>query len=506
MQTKSKQYMFLRETGPIEEGDDLGPKGHEVFSAAEQFAIETEDIDIVLVDASLHSDDTIGVIKGKIVKYLKLERASGELYLFGIEEEKVFPSEIYDQLTQLDTLDLTQERLCQYLLNIIPCGCSELKANGKCDNFLSEGKENYTYDDILSLEGIDWSEPLTYTIPVGQRMVAKQQYPFVANPYNCVIMDDVIKRRASTLITTKNQSLLFDAGTLCNNNLFLCLAEEVLLYARGINGLTETNFIEVYFPHLATEHHIVDLAQLTGARLKMYLSEKKKLGKAFTNYNDKVDLFYNMFRMKKRELDYTGSSPGVTALTFTIHPQYRMQFPLETLFRLIHSDIHIPMIKYNPGLNRENIYRFFTAGKVATNGKKIPYLYSMYDNRKGHIIQLSKRMARRKRVAFYIRVEHEGRNYEIYASFTAGGSIHIHLDNEEPADIATLEKVIRLGLNELILQKIKTYLEQSGYNYILFQNLKDTNIEINDLSYVSSLEIKKNIHLKRFLGCLSSVF
>ena len=32
------------------------------------------------------------------------------------------------------------------------------------------------------------------------------------------------------------------------------------------------------------------------------------------------------------------------------------------------------MIKYNPGRERENIYRLFTNNAIATNGKNIPYL------------------------------------------------------------------------------------------------------------------------------------
>ena len=88
-----KIYVFKGDRD-IEEEDDLGPGGHDIFSAAEQSAIETEGIDIVLVEASLHSDDTIGIIKGKITKHLELERASEELYLFGIEEGIVSPSGI----------------------------------------------------------------------------------------------------------------------------------------------------------------------------------------------------------------------------------------------------------------------------------------------------------------------------------------------------------------------------------------------------------------------------
>ena len=45
------------------------------------------------------------------------------------------------------------------------------------------------------------------------------------------------------------------------------------------------------------------------------------------------------------------------------------------------------MIKYNPGRDRENIYRLFTDNTISTDGKQIPYLYTTNDNRKGKIIR-----------------------------------------------------------------------------------------------------------------------
>ena len=40
--------------------------------------------------------------------------------MFAVHRKKINPSVLYNQLTQVETLELTQERLCQYLLNILP--------------------------------------------------------------------------------------------------------------------------------------------------------------------------------------------------------------------------------------------------------------------------------------------------------------------------------------------------------------------------------------------------
>ena len=86
------------------------------------------------------------------------------------------------------------------------------------------------------------------------------------------------------------------------------------------------------------------------------------------------------------------------------------------------------------------------------------------------------------------------------------GNIHVNIELNHPTILSILEEVITAAINEPILQKIKSYLEQSGYNYILFQGLRENNIEIKKITYISSLLIRKNIHLEHYLGCLSSIF
>ena len=180
--------------------------------------------------------------------------------------------------------------------------------------------------------------------------------------------------------------------------------------------------------------------------------------------------------------------------------------PLEILFKLIHSDKLLPMIKYNPGRERENIYRFFTDNVVATNGKQIPYLYTTYKNKKGKIVKLSKLMARKKRVSFYIEYNEQDVKYTLLCEFETNGNITIKLQHGTALDISTIEDVIKNAINEPILEKIKNYLEQSGYTFQLFTSFDDKNIEFKKIEFLALLEIKKNIHLKNYLGCLSGVF
>jgi hypothetical protein len=286
----------------------------------------------------------------------------------------------------------------------------------------------------------------------------------------------------------------------------VCLAEEVLSFSDSVPGLTQKNFLDVYFPNLVIKDNITSLEDLQENKIQLYDETTAKINPSFEKYNEKIDLLYNIYYKRKNDLSYLNNTPGIIQMNFTIHPQYSVKLPLEILFKLIHSDENISMIKYNPGRERENIYRLFTNNAIATNGKNIPYLYTTNDNKKGKIIRISKMLARRKRVGFYIEYKYESDVYVITCEFETNGNIIVSVNHNAALDAEKVETVVRLAINEPILQKIKNFLEQSGYTYMLFNSFMDSNIEFNDITFIASIEIKKNIHLKNYLACLSSVF
>ena len=75
---------------------------------------------------------------------------------------------------------------------------------------------------------------------------------------------------------------------------------------------------------------------------------------------------------------------GIKLINFVIHPTISFNLPLDIVFKLIHASKTVPFIKFNPGKRREQIFRLYT-DRVATNGKKIPILYTEYGNKKNKI-------------------------------------------------------------------------------------------------------------------------
>ena len=229
-----------------------------IFSLEELRTIAKKNIPVKIISTVLHGDDTIGMIKKKIVYALELEISTKEIYLFGITKTKLNSSTLYKQLTQQDTIPLTQEILCTMLLNIVENGCDNNEIATVCEDIFKSG-ENISYDDFLHL--LDWDSEHSYTIPIGERLIGGGKIiPYVVNPYNCISISNFIKENMPGIVTTQNKNLLFEAGNLCLNNIFFCLAKEVLEYTNTNTKMTDQNILSLYFPlDLPPDHLLKEL-------------------------------------------------------------------------------------------------------------------------------------------------------------------------------------------------------------------------------------------------------
>ena len=301
-------YLFIGDE-IIDKKDYIDSRGQHIFSAEELENIKKKKIPIQLITSHvIHGDDTIGMIKKKIMQGLKLEISTKELYIFGITEDKLIPSILYNQLTQNKTIPLTEKRLCQLLLNIIEHGCEQSDIINTCKIIGTLGN-NISFNEFLNIQ--DWDLVKSHIIPIGQRLVYKKTIPFVANPYNCTHIDHFIKENIPGIVTTLNTSLLFEVGDLCFNNIFFCTAEEVLTYTSKVTKIEESDILNLYFPLLATKDKIQNLISLQDKRQELYDKEEAQLGATFNTYNKQIDLFYNIYNAANIEapLNYLNDTP-----------------------------------------------------------------------------------------------------------------------------------------------------------------------------------------------------
>ena len=122
------------------ESENYGPEGEKIFSLQEWRNIETKHVPISIIPHYIHGDDTISILKKKLIKYLKFQKSMKQLYLFSIKHEKLNPSTIHDQLSQGGKMDITNDVLCQFLTNIVSSDCNDFDNKVDCHSVINKHK------------------------------------------------------------------------------------------------------------------------------------------------------------------------------------------------------------------------------------------------------------------------------------------------------------------------------------------------------------------------------
>lgn len=482
--------------------DMSNPVFNDVFSIAELEIIREKTIPVTFLPMAIYPDDTIETIKEKIIQFCGLNCAFSEMYLFAQQKEVLNSLMIFQTLTQNEKLELTRERLVQYLLNIAGVGTvAEGEGEVGGENFIDQlgDKPLYTYDDILALN-LDNKEMLV-TIPIGQKFVAlDKNIQYTINPFSVLMYDTFLERYAQDITSTTNKNLLMNvangigANGIYNNMLYLCLAEDVLDYT-NTQGLSQESTIKIYFPYLL-EKQLLSLRQLQDQKQELLVESDRLINANFEKNNEVVALYYNIYRDRGQELAYY--EQGTRELEFILHPAVEFNLPLDIVFKLIHATRNVPLIKYNPAKKQDKLYRLYT-DKIATNGKKIPYLDKSVINR------LTKTIGKTKQVSVYIEYRIDDALHPIICNFENNGSIHVKANFQKTYSVERMNAILQEALNPVI-QVVKDYLSQNGYVLQAFTTLQEPTIELLTMDYIIHVPITKQIKLKNMMGCVTTVF
>ena len=468
----------------------------EIFSDREAEQIQSG-IKVVFSDQKIHSDDSIGTIKIKIINEFKSEISLDEIYLYCQKMETLNAVSVYQSLTQNGKLQLTKVRLDQFISNIV---CDE---NGKLFEKPTE-KEVYTFDDLFEMK-FDNKKYVVNKV-LGQKFfIVENEYPFVCDPYDVEEFDKFFERSARKSLTTLNNHLLLSSGDIVdadnleqgNKNvktIYLCLAEDVLEYLNK-KDVSEETVLNVYYPFLHNKN-INDLESLVSSREKLVEGNNKFLNEKTLNSFNTINMFYDVFYERKSELNYINK--GIKFIKAVIRPEFNVKIPLEIIFKIVHATQKSPLIKYNPSSRQENVYRLFT-DKIATDGRKIPYL------KKATIFKLMKSVARNKSVAVYIESSSEDNSQTMICEFDEEGYITVSSEFKTVVNVEEIDTIFQESINPII-QEIKNLLEQSGYKLNKFGSLNDENVEIKQLNYEMQIKITKPLDIQAYRGCISSIF
>jgi hypothetical protein len=488
-----KIYVFTKNKTTNSKTGLMDYENKEIFTSNEWGKIRSENIPFEIIKCNIYKDDTIRTIKDKLIIYLDLNISLNEIYFFATTLKRLNITAMYNEITQNELIELKYDKMCDFLNNIRDLDYDLTKS---CDKFISK-QSTYVYDDLNDID-INWNNLHKISIPIGQKIIFKKNYPFNSNPYHNEQFDTILKEESLNLLSTQNNYVLFQFGKINENNINFCLANDIIEYSKT-TFKDESYLLKIYFSQLYVNDKIKTLKDLEKKRNKLIKKEDKKRVN-LKKHSDIIDLLYDIEEDKSFIVDYI--STGIKKLHFTIHPYNLIKLPLEILFKIIHSNEQMPLIKYNPGTRLENIYRLYTGKHYSTNGSKIPQLYVDYNNRKIQINKLSKDLAKKKRVGYYIKDD------KIYAlcEFLENGNIEVKLEMMKTLPLNEIIRFLDTHINKLLLDKINIFLEQSGYSFTLFKSLYDDNIEINDITYEININYNEKININNYISCLSSIF
>ena len=446
---------------------------------------EIENIkNIYFSEQQIHRDDTIGVIKLKILNELKKKCSLGEIYLFCQKFEYLNSISIFQSLTQNKKIKLTHQRLEQFLSNI---------DNSNGDAFvMPEQKDEYDLSDILGMN-LD-GEKLVNKV-LGQKFfIIENEYPFVCDPFKISGYDTLIEKISRTSISTLNNNLLLNTGNIENYNIFLCLANDVLSNVIK-KDLPENTTLKIYYPFLYSKN-IKSFEKLQSSEAKLIDDDMEFLNPKTLESFKTVDMFYDIYKYKKTDLNYL--KKGIKFIKAVIKPKFIVKIPLDVIFKIIHSTENNPLIKYNPSSRQENIYRLYT-DQIAADGKKIPFL------KKAIIFNLIKNIGKTKSVTVFIEFKNGHNNQSIYCEFNENGYITISSEFIDVVSETEIDDIFRTTVNPII-EEVKNFLEQSGYKLDKFNSLSDENVEVKQLNYETQIEISKPFNIETYKGCIYSIF
>jgi hypothetical protein len=183
----------------------------DVFSKTELDAIQKNNTKVFLSSQEIHIDDTIQMIKTKIMNEIK-DSSTDEMYLFCKTSEVLYPEKVFQFLTKKRGLNMnmniSKDRMHTFLSNI----------DEDIDIPL---KETYNYNDILQINF--GTEPHTVYKTLGQKYFMGDNVNLIStNPFQ-IISNDLYSNRNIRSYPNMDNKLLLTTGEVLENNIYLCL-------------------------------------------------------------------------------------------------------------------------------------------------------------------------------------------------------------------------------------------------------------------------------------------
>ena len=483
------------------QGNNQSIDEKQIFSEYELLQIKTEDYDIIPCNQQIHLDDSVTIIKRKILNELDTQLISyDELYLFSKIKNTLDLKDIYNELTKDESEPITLVKLGQLFNNLqIPID-SSIRTN------IDMNKDTFTYNDLTqAFEGNDMLFDIT--IPLGLRFMKKRQLLFSAQPFEILYSNPLVFQMdiQNPLLTYENH-LLLSYDKLINNSIFLTTTKDVLSYTDQQN-IDSSHIIQTYFP-LLFKNDINNLIDLNNKHSSLIQSSLKLLKPVHFDIYKNINTLYNIYYKSTKDDKLPFIQKGIQEVDLILHPSLKTLIPLEIIFKQFHVTESIPFIKFNPGSRKDPLFRLYTTS-YTKQGKKIPFLS------RNNINQYNKITGKNYQISFVVNfplqkydknTKTETTSNETFLlDIYSNGNIGVRMTINNTMSISRLNSILLENVNP-ILTNINNILELSGYKINLFQNVYNDLVEFKNIKYYSSINADYDINFKDVTKLLSNVF
>lgn len=299
------------------------------------------------------------------------------------------------------------------------------------------------------------------------------------NPY--LFLDEI---SSSEMINTKykitvdNENLLFQYGFFEKNVINVCFFLDV---SKNISSSQIEKIVKfVFFQDSTTS--------------KVLSKGKKSIMQDIQN----IDLLTDVYIERTQDLPYVYMGIKSIRLSFQFQKMTSsLSVPLEMIFKKISSTDIIPLIKYNPGIKKEKIYRLYCQSKTSS-GKNIPILSKVI------IFKLAKLPGHTKSIMFYILHKSREIIMEIYE--TGIVSVFVQMNNT-PMGVDELNILLLQSVNPVLI-KIQDILKTiySTVELSFFSSITNPSTIVENMDYEMKINIKRKIDIYKYTKCLRSIF
>ena len=416
----------------------------------------------------LFIDDTVATMKHKIVSKMNDGTIADELYVY------------YETYDFYDTRIANKQLLTSKKPDVSALNTNILET----PELISLVGNKILFKEEINTEKINYKRPLSV---FSHDDNGNHDYTFDVDPYKLETLmkpDGVALYSSSKKNNIRNQQRLIDCNFKTDENdtiiLYVIKISDILKHIETTNKTTinSSELINKYFPYFK-KYALTTVKEIKDERETLKLALKKKTD-YFWKFNELISEY------KKHKSDVSCIS-GIKSFEFILKNKYDSSFPMEAIFKNIHANHEMPVIKYNPGFKRENLYRLYS-NSINKKGQQIsPYT-------KREIINMTTDVINFDEIAVAIKPHNNDEIKNLLIIFNSNGNVIIKgmyntffksREQNELIDelVSDLEKYVTPKLNN-----INSYLELSGYKINAFEM---KNIIINKVDFVYEMSVNK---------------